>query len=279
MHTGIAADAAQCETFGMKCWRGYILIAACLAVFVAARRDLRDPGKFGGTFIGVIVAEDGIVVASDSRSTFIDGDGQPVGYVDRMTKIYVSDGAAVAVAGLTSVEDELFSSFMLRNEDLLQKPVHEILFDVALKLPFQNTTSVLMLSAGFVNGEPRICAKAPNQEQSCRRSGYFTNKNSPGLLRWFEGRGGRPVPAGEAAMALDRAIREGADLDSTIGGPITLLRVSKSGASQWLQNPPDDNGWRRVCDVVSSYRRGKTTIFFTDSKARLDRYLDGVCPK
>ena len=88
-----------------------------------------------------------------------------------MTKIYVSDGAAVAVAGLTSVEDELFSSFMRRNQDLLQKPVDEILFDVALKLPFRNTTSVLMLSAGFVNGEPRICAKAPNQEQSCRRSG------------------------------------------------------------------------------------------------------------
>jgi hypothetical protein len=263
----------------MKWWRVYILIAACLAVPVAAPHSVRDPGKFGGTFIGVVVAEDGIIVGSDSRSTFIDGAGQPVGYVDGMTKIYVSEGAAVAVAGLTSVEDELFSSFMRRNEDLLDKPVNEILFDVALKLPFRNTTNVVMLSAGFVKGEPRICAKAPNQEQTCRKAGYFTNKNSSGLLRWFEGRGGRSVPAGEAAAALGRAILEAADLDSTIGGPITLLQLSKSGTSQWLQNPPDDDGWRRVCDVVGSYRRGKTPIFFTDTKDRLDRYLDGVCPK
>src|SRR4026207_1198877 len=102
----------------MKWWRVSVVIAACLAVPAAIRHsvpDPRDSGRFGGTFIGVIVAEDGIVVGSDSRSTFIDAGGQPVGYVDHMTKIYVSDGAAVAVAGLTSVEDELFSSFMRRN--------------------------------------------------------------------------------------------------------------------------------------------------------------------
>src|SRR5678815_2887740 len=97
---------ARWETAAMK--RLYLgLFVACLLVIGPSRRE---KGKFGGTFIGVIVAEDGIVMGSDSRSTFVDAGNKPVGYVDRMPKIYVKHGAALAVAGLTSVEDELLGS-------------------------------------------------------------------------------------------------------------------------------------------------------------------------
>lgn len=253
--------------------------ALCVVFLVGVASSRLEKGKFGGTFIGVIVAEDGIVMGSDSRSTFIDSANKAVGYVDRMPKIYVKHGAAVAVAGLTSVEDELLSSFMRRNDDLLDSSVDEILYEVAHKLPFRNTNSVLMLSAGFAGGEPMICAKVPVEPQSCRRTGYFANKTSPGLRRWFESRKGRRITAAEAALALERAIREAADLDSTIGGPITLLEVSKDIDPRWLQNPPNDNGWTRVCDVVDAYRAGTAFIFFTDSRDGLDRYLAGVCPR
>jgi hypothetical protein len=239
----------------------------------------RTSGRFGGTFIAVIVTQEGIVVGSDSRSTFVTSAGKSVGYVDRMPKIYMNHGTAVAVAGLTSVDDELFSSFMRRNDDLLESSVNEILYDVALKLPFRNTTNVLLFSAGFNGDEPTICAKAPVEPQSCRKSGYYSNKESPSLRRWYLARNGEIATSGEAAVALEHAIRDAADLDSTIGGPISLLLVSKSGSARWLQNPPNDNGWTRVCDVVTAYRSGKAQIFFTDSKEELDRYLGGVCPK
>ena len=255
------------------------VLALCVVCLAAVASSRVEKGKFGGTFIGVIVAEDGIVMGSDSRSTFVDAGNKPVGYVDRMPKIYVKHGAALAVAGLTSVEDELLSSFMRRNNDLLDSSVDEILYDVAHKLPFRNTNSVLMLAAGFANGEPTICAKIPIEPQSCRKTGYFANKSSPGLRRWFEAQNGRKPTAAEAALALDRAIREAADLDSTIGGPITLLEVSKGDDPRWLQNPPSDNGWARVCDVVDSYRAGKTFIFSADSREALERYLTGVCPR
>src|SRR5262245_47559083 len=104
-------------------WLAVVLLgAACLVPAVTPRSSAR----FGGTFIGVIVTQQGIVVGSDSRSTFVTSSGKPVGYVDRMQKIYVNHGTAVAVAGLTSVDDELFSSFMRRNDDLLQTSVNEI---------------------------------------------------------------------------------------------------------------------------------------------------------
>jgi hypothetical protein len=276
-HPRVAANSPRCQNARMK-W--LILGLLVSAYFLPAMgRVPPDKGRFGGTFIGAIVADDGIVIGSDSRSTFIDPDNKPVGYVDRMPKIYVKRGAAVAVAGLTSVEDELLSSFMRRNDYLLDSSTDQILYEVAHKLPFRNTTNVLMLSGGLVDGEPTICAKAPVEPQTCRKSGYLANKNSPGLRRWFEAQQGHIASMAAAATALDRAIREAADLDSTIGGPITLLEIPKRGDLQWLQNPPNDNGWTRVCDIVDSYRGGRTNIFFTDTKEGLDRYLAGVCPR
>jgi hypothetical protein len=272
----VAAGSARCQNARMK-WPVLILLLSSFLLSATARIP-PEKGKLGGTFIGAIVADDGIVIGSDSRSTFIDPDDKPVGYVDRMPKIYVNHGPAVAVAGLTSVEDELLSSFLRRNDYLLDSSTDQVLYEVAHKLPFRNTTNVLMLSGGLVDGALTICAKAPADPQTCRKSGYLANKNSPGLRRWFEAQQGHVATASAAATALDRAIREAADLDSTIGGPITLLEIPRRGNPRWLQNPPNDNGWTRVCDIVDSYRSGRTNIFFIDTKEGLDGYLAGVCP-
>ena len=103
------------------------LVTVLLAVVGMTAPAAAPPtGRFGGTFIAVIVTQDGILVGSDSRSTFVTSTGKPVGYVDQMTKIYVNQRTAVAVAGLTSVEDELFSSFIRRNDYLLASSVSEM---------------------------------------------------------------------------------------------------------------------------------------------------------
>jgi hypothetical protein len=94
------------------------LLAALLAFFTTS--PLPAEVRFGGTFIAAVVCEDGIVVASDSRSTFIDEKGRPFGYIDGMPKIFVSEGPAVAVSGLSSMGDELLNSFVRRNAFLLE---------------------------------------------------------------------------------------------------------------------------------------------------------------
>ena len=239
----------------------------------------RSEDRFGGTFIGAVVAVDGIVVVSDSRSTFIDPDGKRIGYVDRMPKIYVDGGAAVAVSGLTSVDDDLFSTFMQRNRFLMARPVNEVLFDVALRLPVRNANGVLLISAGYVEGEPMICAKGPLSPQTCRSAGYVSNKESHALRRWREGLKGRPIMAMDAAKALETAVQEAADLDAAVGGPITTLLLPKSGSPKWLANPPNDQGWARVCDLVDAHRHGRATIFFTNTREELETYLARVCPR
>src|SRR5262249_42967537 len=158
-HRRVAVCSPRCQNAGMK-WPALIVLLSFILLSATVRVS-PDKGKLGGTFIGAIVADDGVVIGSDSRSTFIDPDNKPLGYVDRMPKIYVNHGAAVAVAGLTSVEDELLSSFIRRNDYLLDSSTDQILYEVAHKLPFRNTTNVLMLSGGLVDGELTICAKAP----------------------------------------------------------------------------------------------------------------------
>lgn len=256
-------------------WLPAVLLGSVLLPLLSLRET---SGQFGGTFIGAIVAEDGVVIGADSRSTFLDASGKRLGYIDRMQKIYVEHGAAVAISGLVSVENELFHSFMNRNRNLLTRPVDEILADLTLKLPSRNTANVLLLSAGYVNGEPTICAKSPADAQMCRKAGYVASKTSTSLRRWSEARRGRVPSLAEAAAALDQAILETADVDPAVGGPISILVVPKSGAPRWLKNPPENNGWNRICDVVASHRTGKTTIYFTNTKDELDRYLNGACP-
>src|SRR5262245_48305801 len=85
---------------------------------------------FGGTFIGAVICKDGIIIGADSRSTFMNANGSPIGYVDGMSKVFAQQETAFAVSGHTSVGDELFGSFVRRNEYMLARPVNEMLFDV-----------------------------------------------------------------------------------------------------------------------------------------------------
>src|SRR5215468_8134081 len=128
--------------------------------------------KYGGTFIGAVICSDGIVVASDSRATFMDGQGKAFAYLDGMPKIYVDRGAAVAFSGMTSLDGELLSSFVARNHYLLAPPVNDILSGFLLNMPFV-TNDVAMISAGFLDETPMICVKSPVDPQTCSNSGFI----------------------------------------------------------------------------------------------------------
>jgi hypothetical protein len=255
-----------------------LAVAMTLAAMVIAAPGAVGPGQFGGTFIGAIVCEDGIVIASDSRSTFEDATHKPIGYVDGMTKIFVHRGAAFAVSGLTSVNDELFPSFVRRNQFLLERPVNEILFGVSLWLPFQNSTNVLLISAGYSDGKPTICAKGPNNPQVCRHAGYVTNKDSDSLNRWWAQNRGVAPKTRDAANALRRAILERAGRDRGVGGPIAILELPKNSAPVWIEKSGQDDRWTKVCDLANDYRKGRAGIAFVNSREELDRYLVSICP-
>ncbi len=249
-------------------WISVVLLALVLPV---------SQYRYGGTFIGAMIASDGIVVASDSRTTFLESNGRAFGYLDSMPKIYVDGGAAVAVSGLTNLEGELFSSFARRNDYLLARPVNEILFGFLVWLPFQNSNGVGLVSAGYLDGKPMVCSKSPVLPQSCTSSGYVTSKNSP-LVQNTIAKLGRIPTTSEAAAVLRAAIEEYSRTDPTVGGPVSILKLTNGAAPQWLENRPSDRGLTQVCQLVNEHRAGRIRIVPLGSPQELDQRLKAACP-
>jgi hypothetical protein len=160
--------------------------------------------QYGGTFIGAVICSDGIIVASDSRTTFIDGGGSAFAYLDGMPKIFVNRDAAVAISGMSSLDGELFSSFAKRNDDLMNRPVNDVLFGLLLHMPFNPSNNIAMLSAGFIDGEPMICSKPPIAPQTCSTFGFFTSKAAPVLRHAFESLNRPPTGSGSGRGAESR---------------------------------------------------------------------------
>jgi hypothetical protein len=204
----------------------------------------------------------------------MDESGKPFGFVDNTPKIYVDRGAAVAISGLSSMEGELFSSFLRRNDYLLTRPVNEMIFDFLLRMPFVNSSNISMISAGFIGGKPTICAKSPIVPQNCVNAGIIASKDSP-LLRERLGALARTPTSVEASAALTAAIEDYAKRDITVGGPISILKLTSTAPPQWSGVPASDAGMTQVCDLVRALRTAITPI---GSKEELDQRLKAACP-
>jgi hypothetical protein len=242
-------------------------------MFLAALLLALGGYQYGGTFIGAVICSDGVVIASDSRTTFMDGDGKAFAYLDGMQKIYVDQGSAVAISGMSSLDGELFSSFVDRNRFLLTRPVNEILFGFLLYTPYTNSNAIAMIAAGYLNGQPTICAKAPTLEQTCSNIGYIASKTSP-LLRDTLARLNRLPTSAEAAAALKAAIEESARTDPTVGGPISILKLSSNSPPVWSGAPPSSDGSTQICDLV---RKRRGDIVGAGSPKELDLRLSAAC--
>jgi len=200
-----------------------------------------------------------------------------MGYLDGMKKIYAGSGGAVAVSGLTSLGGELFDSFMERSAFLLDRAPDEVLFGLSVWLPFKNSTNVMLISAGFVDGKPTICSRAVTQPQRCQDNGFVGSRPSAEMENWFSiPRSGAPKSA-EAAAELEKAIAQIAAADNTVGGAVSVIQLKLSGPPQWLENPPVDRGWKTICDITKDYHAGRIQFGVTSSKDELERYLNSAC--
>jgi hypothetical protein len=259
----------------MKC---VLMFAAVLVTLVYLLAPSLPSYRMGGTFIGAVVAQDGIVVAADSRTTFLDATGKSFGYLDGTQKIYAAESTAVAVSGLTSVQGELFNSFVERNSFLLARPVDEALYGFSVWLPFQNSTNVLLISAGFNHAVPTICARSVVSPQECQTSGFVTNRPAPSLKSWLSALRSAPKVA-DAAGALKQAIAEAAAMDRSIGGPISIVQLPPAAPAKWLENPPHPVSWKSVCDLIRDYRVGRVRLEATVAREEFDRHIETTCPR
>jgi len=120
----------------------------------------------------------------------------------------------------------------------------------------------LLFAAGFSGDVPKICyfnKLQPEGELGCKTDGVLESAHT--LMKEREAEL-RYLSAAEVAGLAQKAIRDYAahgDYWKTMGGPISVLLITRGG-SRWLQNKPPEQPWLTKRDFINAYRNKKVRI-------------------
>jgi hypothetical protein len=232
------------------------------------------PFKISGSFVLIAIGSDGIIMASEARANIFDRRDTkqtPVGYFDTIQKVFPKDSMAIAETGLGVIGNIFFSALI---NDFYSKSVNctvndalPALIDYAnkflLKETHQDFFNQKLFSAGYDNSIPIIC--------------YFNNQQIPYLGCITEGfiesdktifgdKYSRKMNCQELAQLAEDAIKEYAsqsDRWKTIGGPISVLQITKTN-TQWLLNQPVIQKWTNVQEFITDYQSENVSINLID---------------
>ena len=232
-----------------------------------------DSGRIGltGSFVIIIIARDGIIVASDSRGTLYHSTGgrkTPLAYFDGIQKIFPVDGNAIAGTGEGMIGSEFYSEIVNRfRASSSALPVNELLpafFGYCLwQFPAARKAIRLqqLFAVGYLGETPTICffnAGQPGGDFGCLyNSGLI--QSAPTLISDYSIEELALLPSEKLAQLTTKAIKAYASQNDnwkTIGGDISVLLVSKSG-SRWIQNEPAPPRWSRLGELVEVYERNR----------------------
>lgn len=229
-----------------------------------------NPIAFHGSFVVGAICKDGIILASDSRGNIFDKSDnrqKALAYFDSIQKIFPIGSNAIAETGQGLILNVFFSAivdnFLKQHAD---RPVDQLLpafiHYCQLTLPPEGVAEVkkqILFSAGFINDSPVICYFNEKQQGGAfgciQRNGFV--ESAPTLLGVYEKKLSLLSAKGTAAL-IRRAIQEYAkegDRWETIGGPISILGITKSGV-RWIDGEPPKQRWTSIQDFIREYRQG-----------------------
>lgn len=228
-----------------------------------------------GSFVIAAICRDGIVLASDSRANIFDKtdkEQKPIAYYDGMQKIYPLGSVAMAETGQGLILNVFFSAIIdqfsqamgrnCRADQLLPMFIGycEQRFPLVAA---QEIKKQKLFSVGYINHHPTICYFNAYQP-----AGPFGRIQDSGLIESDRTLLAKCVDqlsclsAKKVAALSKRAIESYArrgERWKTIGGPIDVLLVSRSGC-QWLEKNSSTRNWEYIQDLIRDYRDGKLEL-------------------
>ncbi len=240
----------------------------------------------GGAFIIASLTPNGIVIASESRHAFFDGDGKVMAYYDHEPKVFQHHQILVAVAGNNSFEHLRFSGlFKLFNQThktsialarfygVFKSFAAKQLNDGDFKNLFDNNVIII---AGFNGNEAIVKRYCGLRQEQLLLSGYFSSQKNNYLhhVPFLEtAHVDQAVVFSEGLVKL-RIKAENKDTISKIGGPVTVVALTPSGIhwidrieknnfstarafadallkenmKMWFRSPADEAELRSVCE-------------------------------
>jgi hypothetical protein len=232
-----------------------------------------------GSFIISAIGKDGITIASDSRGAFsIKKQNVKVtlAYFDGAQKIFIFKHCALALTGAFQFGN-LFMSTIISdfkkniNDDTInvnnlltaffnhcQKKYSRLFSDKIFKDPF--------ISAGYENHHPKIIMYDPLDKktkvvpvggfcESYKSSFNYDPMDSCSTIS----------KKAEAAILDFAQMRE---MTETIGGPISILKISEKKIS-FTQNPPIPFKWVYYRDFIEDYLHKKINLTFTSPENKV----------
>jgi hypothetical protein len=238
------------------------------------------PFKISGSFVIAAIGCDGIIMASEARANIFDRRDTmqtPVGYFDSIQKVYPIDNLAIAETGQGVIANVFFSAiindFYGRLVNCGANEVLPALIEYAYKfLPRdiqQDFFNQKLFSAGYHNSVPIICYFNKQQTSSlgCITEGFIQSD-----ITIFGDKYSCKMNCQELALLAEEAIKEYAshsDRWKTIGGPISVLQITKT-STEWLLNKPVAQKWTYVHEFITDYQSENVSINIIDPHTKDD---------
>jgi hypothetical protein len=207
-------------------------------------QDLRQIEK--GTLIIIGIATDGIVIAADSRvtkATLIGGEIRDVNYRDCCQKIFIVAGLPMANTGLYNIGPLPLSDFVKeynQTVSVTRGSLMEILRSFGryfyIKNPDVGEKNTLYF-AGYRNDSALIYYTKGKDAYgsnitiilSDSIADPYIKKNLPKKLNGN-------FSCKELEKVFEKTIQECSKLRKTIGGPVSIIRITKDNTFEWIKN-------------------------------------------
>jgi hypothetical protein len=174
-------------------------IPVLLAFVIVGCPNGAAPLRAHGSFMLAAICRDGIVVATDSRSTLKDSHGKAIAYFDSSPKIFSVRVFTIAYTGHALLNDPKLSWLSAFVEEFARSresdvPLEQLLPSLITfaekRLSPEGRLSArqqTFISAGYAHGAPRLCYYQGQSDGSygCISSGYLPCSSSePMRLAW-----------------------------------------------------------------------------------------------
>jgi hypothetical protein len=251
----------------------------------------RDEIGVKGSFVIAAICKDGIIIASDSRGNIFDNTDKqqtPIAYFDTIQKIFPIGSNAIAETGQGLILNIFFSAIV---KDFINH-TSDIPVDMLLptfieycdrQLPSKAVIEIRkqkLFAIGYMNDSPAICYYNKDQPEGCfgciQDHGFI--ESAPTIL--MDEKELTLLSCKQAAARVKNAIQMYAKENErwkTIGGPISILFVSKTGPI-WIENQLPAQRWTYIQAFVSEYQKGKIKLHLIPpaTKQQLDNLMDTV---
>ena len=228
--------------------------------------------KIGGSYDLAAICKDGIVIAADSRGTFLQKDAV-MAYFDTVQKVFPIKNCIVSVMGLIALNNRFISNYLKEFELTLPNNLTPDTLLMRLYLFFKQKYPAVMndfarlhiICAGYKSAHANLCALDHGVRMTCVTDTATMSGDSLSQFKKYTREFCASKSCKYVGQLMEKAIRNYIKKyrkGNEIGGPIMIIKISRAGNIEWIENKPTKSNWETANDFMKDFLNHKVTINF-----------------